>query len=346
MKKLPEVNASFADLYGILIAPIRTKLLLTGIELKVFNHLSEPKTADIVAEAIESHPENMRHFLDGLAANDLIRKKNGLYQNTAVTQEFLVEGSPTYLGEFLARQIEWHKPVLDDLATLVTEGPPQAQEMDTESEEVWGKMAALMANYERSGVAQQIVSIVSELPEFPTFTKMLDLGGGPGLLGIVIVTAHPHIRGVIFDRPAVAGVAEGFIEEYEVADRMTVMGGDYVNDPLGEGYDLILASATLNFVKDDLESFCGKVYDALNPGGLFITLSDGLTDERTKPELMVTGWLSMALTGQDKGFDQGVIADSMLSVGFRSVRSRTLAMPMGPMDLDIGRKAQAAKNVG
>jgi SAM-dependent methyltransferase len=343
MKKLPEVNASFEDLYGILIAPIRTKLLLTGIELKVFNHLSEPKTADTVAEAIESHPENMRHFLDGLAANDLIRKKNGLYQNTAVTQEFLVEGSPTYLGEFLVSQIEWHKPVLDDLATLVMEGPPQAQEMDTESEGVWGKMAALVANYERSGVAQQIASIVSELPGFPTFTKMLDLGGGPGLLGIAIVAAHPDMRGVIFDRPAVAGVAEGFIEEYDVADRMTVMGGDYVNDPIGEGYDLILASATLNFVKDDLESFFGKVYDALNPGGLFITLSDGLTDERTKPELMVTGWLLMALTGQDKGFDQDVIADSMLSVGFRSVRSRTLAMPMGPMDLDIGRKARSGE---
>ena len=53
---------------------------------------------------------------------------------------------------------------------------------------------------------------------------------------------------------------------------------------------------------------------------------------------MVTGWLPMALTGQDMGFDQGFIADSMLRVGFRSVRSRTQEMAMGPMDLDIGRK--------
>ncbi|MEA2051702.1 MAG: hypothetical protein U9O90_02625 [Euryarchaeota archaeon] len=46
----------------------------------------------------------------------------------------------------------------------------------------------------------------------------------------------------------------------------------------------------------------------------------------------------MALTGQDRGFDQGIIADSMLRVGFRLLRSRTQEMPMGPMDLDIGRK--------
>jgi hypothetical protein len=54
---------------------------------------------------------------------------------------------------------------------------------------------------------------------------------------------------------------------------------------------------------------------------------------------MVISWLSMALTGMDMGFDQGFIADSMLRVGFESVHSRTLDTPMGPMDLDIGRKA-------
>jgi hypothetical protein len=46
-----------------------------------------------------------------------------------------------------------------------------------------------------------------------------------------------------------------------------------------------------------------KIFDALKPYGVFITPSDGLTDERTKPEQVVTGWLSMALTGQDMGLD-------------------------------------------
>ncbi len=55
---------------------------------------------------------------------------------------------------------------------------------------------------------------------------------------------------------------------------------------------------------------------------------------------MALSWLPMALMGQDMGFDQGFIADSMLRVGFKSVRSRTIDTPMGPMDLDIGRKAK------
>nr|CBH37593.1 hypothetical protein BSM_10700 [uncultured archaeon] len=34
MKKLPEVNESFEELYRMLIAPIKSKLLLTGIARK------------------------------------------------------------------------------------------------------------------------------------------------------------------------------------------------------------------------------------------------------------------------------------------------------------------------
>jgi len=59
MKQLPEVNASFENLYGILITTIQSLLLLTGIELGVFNHPSEPKTADTVAAAIVAVHPNM-----------------------------------------------------------------------------------------------------------------------------------------------------------------------------------------------------------------------------------------------------------------------------------------------
>ena len=62
-------------LFLFFVAPIESKLLLTGIELAVSNHLSEPKSAESVADAIGRHSRNTRLFLDGFAANDLIRKK-------------------------------------------------------------------------------------------------------------------------------------------------------------------------------------------------------------------------------------------------------------------------------
>ncbi len=340
MKKLPEVNHSFEGLYRMLIGPIRSKLLLTGIELKVFNQLSEPSSADAVAKAIGAHPVNTRLFLDGLAASDLVVKGEGQYQNMPVTQAFLVDGSPTFLGQMYAFQSQMWSATLNGLSKLVKEGPPPpSPEMDMGSEEMWAQFTVSLANYERAGVAQQAVELVSELPEFLSFRKMLDLGGGPGLVGIAIVASHPDMKGVIFDRPAIIKVAETFIKEYGMEERMDVLAGDYNGDSIGDGYDLIWASNTLNFARHNLDSLMKNIYDALNPGGVFISFCEGMTHERTKTDFVVLSMISIALMGQDMCFDQGEIADSMLRVGFKSVRSRTLDAPWGTADLDIGRKA-------
>ncbi|MDH5714653.1 MAG: acetylserotonin O-methyltransferase [Candidatus Aminicenantes bacterium] len=340
MKKLPEVNMSFNKLYRMLAGLIKSKLISTGIELKIFNQLSEPKSAEAVARTIGTHPGNTKLFLDALAAIDLVMKKNSLYHNAPITQAFLVEGSPTFLGPMLTLTCQMGYVAMENLPGLVREGPHQlSPEADMDTEETWAQFGAAMANYQRAGLAQQAVQIVSELPEFPLFKKMLDLGGGPGVVGIAIVAAHPSMKGVIFDKPAVVKVAENFIREYEMEDRIEVLGGDYNHEPIGDGYDLIWASAALYSARNNIDSLMKKIYDVLNPGGVFVAFHEGLTNERTKPDIHVLFSFSMALMGQDACFDQGFIADSMLSVGFKSVRSRTLDTSIGPMDLDIGRKA-------
>lgn len=75
MKNIPELHADCSDLCASLYAPIRYKLLLAAIELKVFNELSEPGSAEAVARAMGSHPDNTRLFLDALVACDFLEKK-------------------------------------------------------------------------------------------------------------------------------------------------------------------------------------------------------------------------------------------------------------------------------
>ena len=94
-------NLDFGTLYRIIIAPIKTKILLTSIELKIFNQLSEPKSSDNVAKALHTNPRNTEILLDALAAIDLLHKKKGLYKNSSLTETYLVEDSPTYVGDGL-----------------------------------------------------------------------------------------------------------------------------------------------------------------------------------------------------------------------------------------------------
>ncbi|MDY6851998.1 MAG: methyltransferase, partial [Thermodesulfobacteriota bacterium] len=156
---------------------------------------------------------------------------------------------------------------------------------------------------------------------------------------LAVAAEHPSMKGVLFDRPPVAEVAEGLFKKFGLEDRMTAVGGDYFIDSIGDGYDLVLAIATLNFTRHDIDPVMTKIHDALNPGGVFISFHDGLTHERTKPEVMVLPGLATSLRGMDMGLDQGFLAEAMLRAGFKSVRSRTVDTGFGPMDLDIGRKA-------
>ena len=337
MKKLPEVNLNYENLYMMLIAPIRSQLLLTGIELKVFNVLSEPKYSEDVAKALGTHPRNTRIFLDSLAAIDLLQKKKGLYRNSPVAQAFLAEKSPTYLGRLLP-VMKADEQFLQNLPKIVKEGPSPPPEKPSFSIEELVKGVAIMADVEKVGYAQEAVNILLELPEFPSFQKMLDLGGGPGLTGMAIVDAHPRMKGVIFDLPPVVKETKRYIEEYEMEDRMDVLGGDFNGDSIGEGYDLVWASGVLQFAVE-IDTVVRKVYEALNSSGVFVSLFPfGQTHERTKPESIVLSLLSMALMGQEVGTNQGHVAESMLRAGFRSVRSRKINTFMGSMELDIGRK--------
>jgi hypothetical protein len=338
MKKLPELNLSYEGLFNILNAPLRSKLMLVGIELKIFNILSEPMSHADVAKIIGTHQRNTRVYLDSLASIDLLIKKDGLYRNSPVAQAFLVDDSPTYLG----RVLTWLTPddqFLQNLPKLVKEGPPLAPKEPSFSDEMLIKGVEVIADVEKVNYCKEAVNILLDLPEFSSFQKMLDLGGGPGLIGMAIVDAHPSMKGIIFDLPPVIEEAKKFIKEYEMEDRMTVLSGDLNKDSIGDGYDLVWASAVFQFAAD-IDMVVKKVYDSLKSGGVLVSLMPfGLTHERTKPESVVLSLLPMALMGQEMEIDQGYVSDSMLRVGFRNVHSWNLNTYMGPMELDIARKS-------
>jgi SAM-dependent methyltransferase len=339
MKNLPKLSVDYRTLNETVKSPIRHKLLMAGIELAVFDRLDSFRSAGEIAETMGLHPGNTVRFLNALTMIGLIEKKEGMFRNLPEAAPFLTTDSPTYFGPLLRLIQSMCLDSLNNLVERIKSGPRPATEGDDfASEELWADATRASAAWVTGGAGDQMAAIVSGLPEFSGFRRMLDLGGGHGMFTLYFVVAHPTMTGVVFDRPAVAAVAETFIRQYEMQDRVSTMTGDYLKDDIGEGYDFIWACSTLNFARHDLDSLIRKILRALNPGGVFIAFQDGLTDEQTRPDIML-GHLGEALRiGKDLFFEQGEIADCMLRCGFRSVRSRTLLTPMGLMDMDIARK--------
>ena len=226
---------------------------------------------------------------------------------------------------------------------LLKEGPPPPEPI--ESEALWEDAARVTLNLSRCNRAQRTAEYVSSLPEFSGFDRMLDMGAGPGIVGIAVTAAHETATCVVIDQPAVCKVADETIAEYGMEDRVTTECGDYMNDPIGTGYDFVMANYTLNFYRASLGEIMTKVYRALNPGGVFMVTSDGLNEAKTAPATMVLGWLSMSMQGMDMSFTRGEIADAMLRAGFVSTQSEMVddvqLDPQGPIDIIIGRKGRS-----
>lgn len=329
----------YAPLMDTFLGAIHCNLLLVSIELKIFDHLTKPRTSLNIAEKINGHPENIRRFLNALVSVDLLSKSDGIYCNTKLANNYLVSSERTYLGGMLLDLAQMQMQNSEDMKRLVLEGPPDLRpEQMIGREERWKQAAKNLVPYQKSGVASQAVAIISALPEFPAFRKMLDLGGGPGIIGQSIVSSHPHMTGVLFDLPMVVDAAESEIRNQGMENRMSILSGDYNIDSFGENYDLVWSSLNLYYAKN-LTVLIRRIHESLNPGGIFVSFHEGLTDEKTSPPDFVLSRLAISLGGQELIFEQGEIASAMLDAGFQYVASRTVQTPHGPVDVDIARKA-------
>ncbi|MGD9123487.1 MAG: class I SAM-dependent methyltransferase [Desulfarculaceae bacterium] len=339
MPSLPKETLSFRPLHQMLIGQIRFRLLQAGLTLGVFDLLDVYRTADEVAAEMDAHAQSTRFFLDALTNLGLVRKKEGRYLNSPLTAQFLASGSSLYLGPLLAMTKQMSLDTLDDLEERVRKGPclPQPDD-DSPAQCSWVESARASAPWALGEMGCRAAEIISKLPGFEHFEKMLDLGGGHGLFALYFVQASEALHAVVFDHAPVVDLASELIAFYEMGDRVTVMAGDYVRDDIGRDYDLIWASATLSCSKNDLEPLFTKIHGALKPNGYFVSLHDGMTCEQTQPD-MVLEWLGGLLSsGRDRRFEQGELAEIMLGCGFSSVRSRTIDTPLGTMDMDVARK--------
>jgi SAM-dependent methyltransferase len=336
-------NASLSDsgiLFDLMIGPVRMAVLDTALELDVTGLLHGGRSLEDMAEAlgVTADTANLAYFLDAVSAMGFAEKQDGEYRNTPFAEAYLRRESPYYLGGMVKKLTRMQHRNLGRIPELIRQGPPDVASGDKlEGEAMWKQSVRHLACYQKAGMADYVADLVSALPEFPAMRRMLDLGCGPGVMCMTTVARHPSLRGVLCDLPPVLQVAREEIGSAGLESRITTIEGDYNEVDFGAGYDLVWASHTLYYAKD-LDGLLRRVCDALNPGGIFISLHEGLTRERTAPAPVVLSRLSLALEGQDVSFERGEIASRLPDAGFSFVETRTLPLHLGPVEMVIGRK--------
>jgi predicted O-methyltransferase YrrM len=246
-------------------APYSIYVLFTANRLKIFTLLAEREmTVDEIAASTGARIRPLEGLLDVCVSLGLLRRQDDRYANSHMSDAYLVEGRPLYLGDIIEVQsIEagyWER--LHD--TVLGSGKGGGEGIEREvSPELFTKA---MDNLGMLGEAAALANLV----DLAGCRIMVDVGCGSGLYSITLCRHYPELKAILLDRKEVLQVTDRFIKKSSLQDRMSIRAADILEDPFGNDVDVVLLSDVLYQDRSTCVRILQSAYDALAPNGLLV----------------------------------------------------------------------------
>jgi len=253
--------------------------LVAAIDIDLFTAISEGAHEPTrVAEKLAIPVENIERLMIACAALDLLTKEDNKYNNAPDVEKYLVKTSSTYFGDYLVYQTRADFDSWKNITNLIK--PPKAR-----YESLWKDPQAArtftVAGYNSSISAGH--KLAREF-NFSDYSLFLDLGGGSGCYSIAACLRHPNLRAIVFDHPYVCAVAEEFIAQAGLSDRIKTHPGNFFETNYPKGADLVSYITPLQvYEKDDVQWLINKAVNALEPGGTILIVEYMLNDDKKGP---------------------------------------------------------------
>jgi acetylserotonin N-methyltransferase len=270
-----------------------------------------------------------------LASLGLLVPREERYQLTELAQIYFIKASPFYWGHMMrAGASEWHTSTLtaalrkkDSANTGGPEGIPKAAGTGRSSDG-WaeGKISPEQArNIAASMHSHSIVSAIaaSRHYDFTGIKRMLDVGGGSGCFTIAFAQMHPELRGTIMELLTMCDVAQTYIKNGGVADRVDTKAVDMFREPWPAGYDAVLFS---NIWHDWNFRTCTwlaqRAYEILPSGGRIMLHEMLLDDDGAGPATTASFSMLMLLATQGQQFTFVELKTILEKAGFKNIEAK------------------------
>ncbi|MEV6210102.1 methyltransferase [Kitasatospora sp. NPDC051914] len=259
----------------------QAKVLQSAVELDLFGLLAqEPATAGEIFARLGLRPRPGADFLDALAALGLLeRGDDGRYANHPEAAEFLVPGSPRYLGGSIAQHSRLHFRSWASLTDVLRNEPAKVQRDFRKDFEDLDNVRGLMAHMDafNSFVAHELDHRV----DWSHYTSFVDIGGARGNVAAHLVRVHPHLRGAVFDLPAVEPLFDEHMAALGTSDRVRFEAGDFFADPAPASDVAIIGHVLHDWPPAARAELLKRAFEAVNPGGIVVVYDAMLDDGRT-----------------------------------------------------------------
>lgn len=302
--------------------------LMAADELGLFPLLRDgPKPEAEIRDRLSIGARACEAMLGVLSSLGFVVKRRGYFHLTDQSRNFLLPESPYYWGGMLALLRDFPMTGTAVREAMERDKRPSvfAAEEDKALSDDWTsgdldpeKARAITAAMHSHSFPAAMG--VARRGDFSGVTRMLDVGGGSGCFCIALATKYPEMAFTVMELPAVCSVADEYIGEYGLRDRIDTHGADMFNDPWPTGYDAVFLSNVLHdWDKLGCQHLLRSAFDGLPHGGRVYAHEIVLDDTRTGPTEAASFSLHILMFAEGKQYTAEELEDLLTGAGFEDV---------------------------
>ncbi len=280
----------------LLIGGYKAAVLNAALDLEVWAQVAAGRTTALdIARHAGWEPTGVRRLLDLLCAMDLLAKDQCGYCLVPLAEYYLLPGKPTYIGNYLLKELAWESH--GRLASAIRTGarPLAGEYTDEEMAAHW------VEDYAPRRVAPEprllhVDALWQALRiEAHAGLRVLDVACGPGTDSLALARQHPGVQVTLLDLPVMLELALQIAAELGLEQQVTTLPGDLRLVDYGqEEYDVVWFGNILHFFdREDNITLLSRAFAALVPGGAVVIKAPLPDEARCKREfpLLVAMWL-------------------------------------------------------
>jgi len=209
-------------------------LLYAAVKLGLPDRMAaRPWTPEQLAEALGLSAPHLVRFLRGFCTIGMCEERSDGSFALSPAGRSLTSDSPSRLAEKVQIVVEQYWQPWADLVSCLKSGKPAFEHVFGMSVFEWRDLnkeqGKLFASYLTGETFDQAGSIIEVLESAVEAKRVADIGGGCGALLAALLIAHPHLTGVLFDRPHLIEMAKPFLKVFglfHLTDRIALVAGD------------------------------------------------------------------------------------------------------------------------
>jgi len=291
-----------------------SKTLLTAIRFNLFSILaSGPLSGTAIQKKLNLHDRSLYDFLDTLVALGFL-KREGIYEtaeysNTAETDFFLDKKKPAYLGGILEMSNNRLYKYWGDLEEGLITGKPQNElkyataKSGNQFDEFY-KEPAKLREFLNAMTGVQLGAFIqfAKQFDFSRYHTLTDAGGAVGALCVQVAANNPHMSCTVFDFPSVKPLAEEYVKQHKLSNRVDVVVGDFFLDPIPQSDVIVMGNILHDWTEKEKLQLFKRAYDSLPKGGAFVCIESIIDNDRRKNAFGLMMSLNMLIETKG-GFD-------------------------------------------